>query len=468
MLLGVGVARSWARKGARNGWRAVAGMAAALAALPGTAGAAASAWSDHDVVDVRLIAAAPDPNGSPRLGLHFRLAPEWHVYWRHPGDAGAPPQVSLAFIVHGAAGNAIVPDVLFPAPRRFRLPGGLEALGYDGEVVYPLRLAVAPSAASGLTAAIDYVACAIECIPFHDDLELETLPAVGAAPTPEDELMRHWEARLPREPAAIGIEARLRYSAGDAPELELELTPPPAAPSAVGDGGGAATIGGEGHHAGDATVGGGPELFLEPAPGATFASPERVAGGAGIRFRAAVRPEVVGQPPRELRVAWTVTGVPIGAGVAVAGVASVPAGGEVGSGVNRSPRAHSEATSSRTSGRGQAVPAAALAALLALVLLLTALALWFLPARLATVPPATLRVFGFVVATGLVWSAYRLAALLPTVRIAAVELSWLAVALGVRCATTTAGARRRVWLALALAAAAAGVWAAWSPAMLSP
>jgi len=107
-------------------------------------------------------------------------------------------------------------------------------------------------------------------------------------------------------------------------------------------------------------------------------------------------------------------------------------------------------------------------AMLALVALLATLALWFLPARLGTVPPTALRVLGFVAATGLVWSAYRLAALLPTVRIAAVELSWLAVALGARCATTTAGARRRVWLALALVAAAAGVWAAWLPAMLSP
>jgi len=469
MLLGVGVVRSCARKGARNGWLAAAGMAAALAALPGAAGAAASAWSDHDVVGVRLIAAAPDPDGSPRLGLHFRLAPEWHVYWKHPGDAGAPPQVSIAFTVQGAASDAVEPDVLFPAPQRFRLPGGLEALGYDGKVVYPLRLAAAPPAASGLTAAVDFVACAIECIPFHDDLALKTLPAIGDAPAPEEELMRHWEARLPREPAAIGVEARLRYRAGDAPELELELTPPPAASSAVGDGGGAATTGGEGDHHGAATGGSGPELFLEPAPGATFASPERIDDSAGIRFRATVRPEVAGQPPRELRVAWTVTGVPIGGGgVAVAGVATVPAGGEVASGGHHSPKASSVTTSSRTPDSGRTISSSALVAMLALVPLLAALALWFLPARLGTVPPAALRVLGFVAATGLVLSAYRLAALLPTVRIAAVELSWLAVALGVRCATTTAGARRRVWLALALAAAAAGVWVAWPPAMLSP
>ncbi len=464
MLLGVGLVLPSARRGRRA---AATMVVAALIAVPGAAVAVSSAWSDHDVVAVRLVAAAPAADGSPRLGLHFRLAPEWHVYWRHPGDAGAPPQVAITFTAPGDDRDAVEPQVLFPAPRRFRLPGGLEALGYDGEVVYPLRLAAAPPAASGLTAAVDYVACAIECIPFHDDLKLETLPAAGAAPAPENELMLHWEARLPRPANAIGVEARLRYRAGDAPELEFELVPPPAASPAIGDGGGAATTSGGSDHAGDAT-GGGPELFLEPAPGATFDSPERIDDGTGIiRFRAAMRPEIAGQPPRELRVAWTVTGVPIGAVVAITGVASVPAGGEVGSGADRSPEASSGTdTSSRARNGGRRIPAAALVALLALVPLLAALALWFLPVRLATVPPAALRFLGFVVATGLVWCAYRLAALLPTVRIAAVELSWLAVALAVRCATTTAGARRRVWLALALAAAAAGVWAAWSPAML--
>ena len=29
--------------------------------------------------------------GTPfRIGLHVRLAPGWHTYWKNPGDAGAP------------------------------------------------------------------------------------------------------------------------------------------------------------------------------------------------------------------------------------------------------------------------------------------------------------------------------------------------------------------------------------------
>ena len=26
------------------------------------------------------------------LGLHFKLEPDWKIYWKHPGDSGLPPK----------------------------------------------------------------------------------------------------------------------------------------------------------------------------------------------------------------------------------------------------------------------------------------------------------------------------------------------------------------------------------------
>jgi len=438
-------------------WVAVAFAGVGVAALPGSAAAAASAWSDHEVVASRLVAGAPAADGSPRLGLHFRLAPEWHVYWKHPGDAGAPPEVSIAAGAGGADGNAVETEVLYPAPQRFRLPGGLEAWGYQGEVVYPLRLSAAAPARGRIAASVDYVACAVECIPFHDELTL-SLPETADASGAEEELLRQWEARLPQAPEAVGVTWRLRYRAGEAPEIELELRAS-----------NATSTGGDRQNAGIADAGRAPELFLEPAPGATFASPERIAYTKAVRFRAAVRPEVAGQPPQSLRVAWTVTSVPASDGVvAVAGVTTVPAGGQAGSGGSGSDSPAAAAPAHR-GGEARAAPTAAILALLGLAALAAALVLWLLPERLRLPAPAlALRVAGFLAAAALVWIAYRLGALLPAARVAGVELSWLVVALGVQGATQTPShIRRRLWLAFALLAAASGVWAAW-PAMLSP
>lgn len=415
------------------------------------------------MVAVRLIAGAPGADGTPRLGLHFRLAPEWHLYWKHPGDAGAPPQVSIA--VGAAAGNAAAgdraamkPEILYPAPQRFRLPGGLEALGYAGEVVYPMRLSRGVPAGSTITASVDYVACAVECIPYHDELTVTLPAAAGPAAIAEDELLRQWEARLPRQVDAAGAEWRLRYRAGGAPEIELEVVRP-GPPSS----GGEAPLG-----AGAARVDGTAELFLEPAPGATFGSPERIGDDRAARFRAAVHPDVAGKAPDPLRVAWTLTGATAG-DVALAGVATIPAGGEVGKSGEGTSRA--AATARRSGASATRVPSAAITALLALVPLTAALVLWLIPERLPlpAVSPSWLRAVGFLAAAALVWIAYRLGALLDTARVGGVELSWLAVALAAQGATAaSAAARRGLWLALALLAAGAGVWAAWSPGMLLP
>ena len=71
---------------------------AALAVLglgrmtPAAADPAASEWFVTEQGSVRLIAAAPQTGAADtrRLGLEFRLAPGWKIYWRAPGDAGLP------------------------------------------------------------------------------------------------------------------------------------------------------------------------------------------------------------------------------------------------------------------------------------------------------------------------------------------------------------------------------------------
>ena len=56
----------------------------------GGAWAMASAWDRSETTAVRLVSAqrAVDATGAASLGLHFRLAPGWKIYWRSPGDAG--------------------------------------------------------------------------------------------------------------------------------------------------------------------------------------------------------------------------------------------------------------------------------------------------------------------------------------------------------------------------------------------
>src|SRR5436305_10158792 len=112
-----------------------------LGLLPLPAAGAAGDWVVNGPSRVRLISqyrVAPGNASGAWLGLHFRLEPEWHVYWKNSGDAGYPPTLSLAGSPGGVEG-----ELLWPAPRRFELRGGLVAFGYADEVVYPVETRLA-------------------------------------------------------------------------------------------------------------------------------------------------------------------------------------------------------------------------------------------------------------------------------------------------------------------------------------
>ncbi|MCM2269211.1 MAG: hypothetical protein NDJ75_03865, partial [Thermoanaerobaculia bacterium] len=75
-------------------WRVVLGCALLAPPLAAVAGP----WAENAQARVRLVSrfAVAVPGGDAGLGLEFRMAPGWHVYWLNPGDAGYPPKLTLA------------------------------------------------------------------------------------------------------------------------------------------------------------------------------------------------------------------------------------------------------------------------------------------------------------------------------------------------------------------------------------
>jgi DsbC/DsbD-like thiol-disulfide interchange protein len=147
----------------------------ALAAFSGPALAAdafSTDWAGSGKWQARLIAAS---NGL--AGFEIRLAPGAITYWRNPGDSGLPPTFDFA-----ASDNVEAVDPAFPAPMRIREADGGEAFGYDGSVIFPLR--VKPrDAAKPVTLALnaDFAVCEKVCLPAKARLTM-TLPAAGASP----------------------------------------------------------------------------------------------------------------------------------------------------------------------------------------------------------------------------------------------------------------------------------------------
>ena len=127
----------------------------------------ASPWLNDGHSAVRLLAGSR--SGAVLLGgIAFQLQSGWKTYWRNPGDSGVPPRFDFS-----KSDNIEAVTVLWPAPTRFPDGAGGTSLGYQKQVVLPLRIAVKnPDKPVTLRATINYAVCEKICIPVEANAEL--------------------------------------------------------------------------------------------------------------------------------------------------------------------------------------------------------------------------------------------------------------------------------------------------------
>jgi DsbC/DsbD-like thiol-disulfide interchange protein len=179
-------------------------LAAALILVPcGATALGADAfstdWARTAKSEARLIAASGD-----LAGFEIALAPGAITYWRNPGDAGLPPTLDFS-----ASDNVASVEPGFPAPKRIKEADGSVAFGYEGGVVFPLRVKLRdPAKPAALKLNADFAVCEKVCLPAKAHLALR-LPS-GAA-SPYAGALRAALASVPRavSPKAFGaLEAR--------------------------------------------------------------------------------------------------------------------------------------------------------------------------------------------------------------------------------------------------------------------
>ncbi|MBS0391005.1 MAG: thioredoxin family protein [Proteobacteria bacterium] len=145
-----------------------------------TSASAASVQTEH--VRAELVAQAPEgvgPGKPLQLGLLFTHTPEWHTYWRNPGDSGLPTQLAWQLPAGLDAG-----EIAWPVPRKIPI-GHLANYGYEGQVLLPVPVTVSPAFNPGplarevtLRLKASWLVCRQECIPEEGDFTLQ-LPLAG-------------------------------------------------------------------------------------------------------------------------------------------------------------------------------------------------------------------------------------------------------------------------------------------------
>ncbi len=152
------------------------------------------------LVEVQLLAdvAAIEPGGTFQLGVLFKMAPGWHVYWKNPGDAGLATSVKFRLPDGFSAG-----ELNWPAPVTFDQDADIIGYGYDKQVLLWASVTASKKLRPGqrldLRAEADWLACKDKCVIGAESLRL-ALPVAASSRRANEKLFAAWRRRLPVGP----------------------------------------------------------------------------------------------------------------------------------------------------------------------------------------------------------------------------------------------------------------------------
>lgn len=122
------------------------------------------------ITDVTTI----EPGKPFTVGLHLKMVPPWHTYWKYSGDAGLPTRIDWELPAGFTAG-----PIQWPLPEKFVSAGDVVNYGYHDEVVLFTQI-TPPSSFNPedtknvvLKAKVSWLVCAEICIPGTAQVSLD-------------------------------------------------------------------------------------------------------------------------------------------------------------------------------------------------------------------------------------------------------------------------------------------------------
>lgn len=163
-------------------------------------------------VDAELIAEIESiqPGQAFWIALKLKAQPDWHTYWRNPGDSGLPTTIKW-HLPEGFKHS----EINWPVPHLF-IVEGISNFGYDNEELLLVKITPPKNLAENKTITIKaqakWLACKIACIPGEENLSL-TLPVKNEKPVANKKTKKQIEEtlfKLPGKKSDIKLDAELK------------------------------------------------------------------------------------------------------------------------------------------------------------------------------------------------------------------------------------------------------------------
>jgi len=159
--------------------------------------AAAQTYEGRELVRADLLANvdAIVPGKPFTIGLRLRMVPNWHTYWKFPGDAGIPTEIKWKLPEGWKAG-----EIQWPIPLKLVEPGDIHIYGYHDEVLLLQEITPPASLTAStveLPAEATWLVCEKICIPGSANVQL-SLPVAKENAVANDEIFARSRRSLPQ------------------------------------------------------------------------------------------------------------------------------------------------------------------------------------------------------------------------------------------------------------------------------
>jgi thiol:disulfide interchange protein DsbD len=134
------------------------------------------------------------------VGIRFKVAKGWHLYWKAPGDSGAAPEVQWTLPKGIHAG-----PIQWPLPHLLKSEGDLFTNVYEGDLLLPVEFAADPDLQGQtveLKGALKWYVCAETCLPGEEQVSLSIPISTEPAKPANADVFADWRARLPKKDPA--------------------------------------------------------------------------------------------------------------------------------------------------------------------------------------------------------------------------------------------------------------------------
>jgi thiol:disulfide interchange protein DsbD len=178
------------------------------------------AHAAHTQVQLLLSADTARPGDTIWAGVDMKMDPDWHTYWKNPGEAGMATEIKWQLPPGVTAG-----ETEWPLPEKLP-PAEVTTYGYNHEVVLLVPLKLDAGLKPGpldLKANVSWLECKEECVPGSARVEATLNVGNETRISTEAATIDLWKSKVPQPGESLQAGASLEKAAnGDTRRLILE------------------------------------------------------------------------------------------------------------------------------------------------------------------------------------------------------------------------------------------------------